>query len=81
MVIANFLLSPEAQAQKQNPEFWGDDTVLAMDRLSAPDRKLFDNLPRGVATLPPDKLGATLPEPHPSWMTRIEKSWLQRYGK
>ncbi len=81
MVIANFLLSPEAQAQKQNPEIWGDDTVLAMDRLSAPDRKMFDNLPRGVATLPPDQLGATLPEPHPSWMTRIEKSWLQRYGQ
>ncbi len=81
MVVANFLLSPEAQARKQNPEIWGDGTVLAMDRLSAGGRKLFDDLPRGVATLPPDKLGATLPEPHPSWMTRIEKSWLQRYGQ
>ena len=81
MIVANFLLSPEAQARKQNPQIWGDDTVLAMDRLNTNDRKLFDNLPRGVATLPPDKLGATLPEPHPSWMTRIEKSWLQRYGQ
>ncbi len=81
MVVANFLLSPEAQARKQNPEIWGDGTVLAMDRLNAQDRKMFENLPRGVATLPLDKLGATLPEPHPSWMTRIEKSWLQRYGQ
>ncbi len=80
-VVANFLLSPEAQAHKQNPQIWGDDTVLAMSRLSPKDRELFDNLPRGVATLPPDKLGATLPEPHPSWMTRIEKSWLQQYGQ
>jgi putative thiamine transport system substrate-binding protein len=80
-VVANFLLSPEAQAHKQNPQIWGDDTVLAMDRLSPKDRELFDNLPRGVATLAPDKLGATLPEPHPSWMTRIEKSWLQQYGQ
>ena len=81
MVVANFLLSPEAQAEKQNPQIWGDDTVLAMDRLTARDRRMFENLPRGIATLPPDKLGATLPEPHPSWMTRIEKSWLQRYGQ
>ena len=81
MVVADFLLSPEAQARKQNPEIWGDDTVLAINRLNALDRKMFENLPRGVATLPPDKLGATLPEPHPSWMTRIEKSWLQRYGQ
>jgi putative thiamine transport system substrate-binding protein len=80
-VVANFLLSPEAQAHKQNPQIWGDDTVLAMGRLSPKDRELFDSLPRGVATLPPDKLGATLPEPHPSWMTRIEKSWLQQYGQ
>ena len=80
MVVANFLLSPEAQAQKQNPDIWGDDTVLSMDLLDTEDRKQFNNLPRGVATLPPDKLGATLPEPHPSWMTRIEKTWLQRYG-
>lgn len=80
MIVANFLLSPEAQAHKQNPQVWGDDTVLSMDKLSKKDRAIFDSLPRGIATLPPDKLGATLPEPHPSWMVQIEKSWLRRYG-
>ena len=31
MVLANFLMSSEAQARKQNPEFWGSCTVLAVD--------------------------------------------------
>jgi putative thiamine transport system substrate-binding protein len=80
MVVADFLMSPEAQARKENPEFWGDNTVLAMDKLDAAGTKLFDELPRGAATLAPGELGLTLPEPHPGWMTRIEEAWLSRYG-
>ena len=80
MVLANFLLSPEAQAQKQDPDIWGDMTVLTMDKLPAEGRALFDALPRGIATLSPAELGPTLPEPHPSWMTQIENKWLERYG-
>ncbi|MAO92857.1 MAG: ABC transporter substrate-binding protein [Rhodospirillales bacterium] len=80
MVLANFLLSPEAQAHKQDPDIWGDMTVLTMDKLAPEGRALFDALPRGIATLSPAELGPTLPEPHPSWMTRIENKWLERYG-
>ncbi len=80
MVVADFLMSAEAQARKENPEVWGDNTVLAMDRLDATGRKLFADLPLGAATLAPEALGPTLPEPHPSWMTRIEEAWLSRYG-
>jgi putative thiamine transport system substrate-binding protein len=80
MVVADFLMSAEAQARKENPEVWGDNTVLAVDKLDAAGRKLFADLPRGAATLPPEALGLTLPEPHPSWMTRIEEAWLSRYG-
>ncbi|MDH3476358.1 MAG: ABC transporter substrate-binding protein [Rhodospirillales bacterium] len=80
MVVANFLMSAEAQARKENPEVWGDNTVLAMEKLDDAGRKLFADLPRGAATLPPEALGPTLPEPHPSWMTRIEEAWLSRYG-
>ncbi|MCR9220327.1 MAG: ABC transporter substrate-binding protein [Alphaproteobacteria bacterium] len=79
-VVANFLMSPEAQAHKQNADVWGDQTVLSFSRLDAAERALFADLPRGVATLPPDQLGPSLPEPHPSWMTRIEERWLTRYG-
>jgi len=35
MVLANFLMSPEAQARKQDPAVWGVETVLDLDRLPA----------------------------------------------
>jgi len=81
MVVANFLLSPEAQLRKQDPAIWGDPTVLAMDKLDAADRDRFAALPLGKATLSPTELGRTLLEPHPSWMTRIETEWRRRYAK
>ncbi len=80
MVLANFLMSPEAQARKQDPKVWGDPTVLAVDRLPAEDRARFAALDLGPATLRPEELGPTLPEPHPSWVKRIETEWARRYG-
>ena len=78
--VANFLLSPEAQARKANPEIWGDPTVLSMARLGADGRALFSSLPRGIATLSPAELDPGLPEPHPSWIPLIERGWLERHG-
>ncbi|MGH9158594.1 MAG: ABC transporter substrate-binding protein [Vicinamibacteraceae bacterium] len=80
MVVANFLISPEAQARKQDPTVWGSLTVLDEKRLPAADRARFASLDEGVATLTSEELGAALPEPHPSWMVRIEKEWVRRYG-
>ncbi|EPR37385.1 ABC uncharacterized transporter periplasmic component-like protein [Desulfovibrio sp. X2] len=80
MVVADFLLSPEAQARKQDPRVWGDYTVLSMKKLSPEQRALFTSLPRGVATLSPEELGTPLPEPHPSWMNMIVAEWERRYG-
>jgi putative thiamine transport system substrate-binding protein len=81
MVLANVLLSPEAQAQMQDPKVWGALTVLAVDRLPAEGKARFDALDLGIATLKPTELGAPIPEPHPSWMERIEKEWVRRYTK
>jgi len=80
LVLANFLLSPEAQVRKQDPKIWGDPTVLAVGKLPEKDRAAFAALDLGVATLPPEKLGPALAEPHPDWMTRIETEWIKRYG-
>ena len=80
MVTANFLLSPEAQAHKQDPKVWGDPTVLAVAKLEAADRARFDVLDLGIATLKPAELGPALDEPHPSWMERLETEWKRRYG-
>jgi len=80
MVVANYLMSPEAQAQKQDPAVWGDFTVLDVAALEPADRERFDRLARGVATLPPEALTPVRPEPHPSWMTGIEAEWLRRFS-
>ncbi|MFP4127390.1 MAG: ABC transporter substrate-binding protein [Alphaproteobacteria bacterium] len=80
MVVANFLLSPEAQARKQDPAVWGGFTVLDLDALAAEERDRFEALDLGVATPTPSALGAPLPEPHPSWMARLEDDWRERYG-
>jgi putative thiamine transport system substrate-binding protein len=81
MVAANFLLSPEAQARKADPEIWGDPTVLAVDRLEPEDRARFEDIPKSPALLAPGELGPVLPEPHPSWMIRIEEEWRSRYSR
>jgi putative thiamine transport system substrate-binding protein len=80
MVVADFLMSPAAQAHKQDPRVWGDGTVLDLAALSREDRARFDALPLGVATLPPDALTPVRPEPHPSWMDAIEAEWLRRFS-
>ena len=66
--------------RKANIKIWGDPTVLAPNKLNATQRKLFNNLPKGLATLSPKDLSKILPEPHPSWVDAIEKEWQKRYG-
>ncbi|MEJ8476233.1 ABC transporter substrate-binding protein [Roseibium algae] len=80
MVFANFLLSPEAQARKQDPAVWGDPTVLNVAALSDEDKARFNAIDLGPATLKPSDLGATLPEPHPTWVAALEKAWAAHYG-
>ena len=80
MVVANFLMSAEAQTRAQNPDILGYGTVLNMDALSTDERAAFDALDLGVATLSPAELGTALPEPHPSWATRLADDWAARYG-
>ena len=80
MVLANFLMSPEAQIRKQDPDVWGDFTVLAKDKLSAEAQAAFAALDMGIATLSPSALGATQLEPHPSWVAALEEAWGRRYA-
>ncbi|MBN9668825.1 ABC transporter substrate-binding protein [Roseibium aggregatum] len=79
-VLADFLLSPLAQSRKQDPEIWGDPTVLKVDALPAEERARFERVDLGVATLSPEDLGPVLPEPHPSWVSALEEAWSARYG-
>jgi putative thiamine transport system substrate-binding protein len=77
-VFADFLLSAEAQARKNDIKVWGDPTVLAVDKLPAGQQAAFTSAAApGSVTLP----GPTLLEPHASWVPLIEKAWLTHYGK
>lgn len=80
LVLADFLISPLAQARKQDPKVWGDPTVLNIGALPESDKAAFASLELGVATLKPEELGKSLNEPHPSWMERLETEWQRRYG-
>jgi len=77
LMAANYLLSPEAQLAKADEAAWGDPTVLAVDELAPAWRERFEALRGGPATPPPADV--YLPEPHPSWTTRLEHAWLERY--
>lgn len=80
LVFANFLISPEAQLRKQDPQIWGDPTVLDTTSLTQDMQDQFDSLDLGKATLKPSELGPSFNEPHASWMERLEKEWTRRYG-
>ena len=76
-VVANFLLSPAAQARKADIDVWGDPTVLDVPRLPAADQALFKSANRPGQLL---KSAPTLPEPHASWVDALEKEWIRRYA-
>ncbi|MEY6763633.1 ABC transporter substrate-binding protein [Kluyvera ascorbata] len=72
-VVANFLLSPEAQLRKADPAIWGDPSVLDPQKLSGAQQKtlqslILENTPKVLA------------EPHAAWVNALEQEWLRRYG-
>lgn len=75
-VLANFLLSPEAQARKADISLWGDGTVLDISRMPPRLQALMRKSAAGAlaGTVP------TLAEPHASWVEALEAEWLKRYG-
>jgi putative spermidine/putrescine transport system substrate-binding protein len=76
MVVANFLLSPEAQLKKADPEVWGDFPAIDTLRLDEKMQKMFTELPRGAATLPDQVLQThQLPELPSRLLVRLEKGW------
>ena len=79
-IVANFMLSPEAQLRKADPAIWGDPSVLSQAKLSQADQDRFAALPKGIATLSVADLAKTLPEPHPSWVPELEAAWIARFG-
>lgn len=78
MVVTNFLQSPAAQARKADIRHWGDPTVLALERLTAEQRALFNEATSAPGTV--RQPAPVWPEPHGSWVDPLEREWLRRYG-
>ncbi|WP_296541667.1 hypothetical protein [Rhodoferax sp.] len=75
-VVANFLLSAEAQARKADISVWGDGTVLDIGKIPAPLQATMRTTAPGALT----ERVPTLAEPHASWVEALEAEWLKRYG-
>ena len=81
-LVANFLLSPEAQAKKQQTAIWGDSSVLDLSQLNAAQQALFavTEHQHPSATIINTDNTRLLGELHPSWTKAIVDQWLSRYG-
>lgn len=79
-LVANFLLSPTAQAHKQKASVWGDKTALIQSTLNNDQQALFKTSKPHPSALPFNSVKRTLSEPHPSWVDAIMQGWEMRYG-
>ncbi len=76
LVVADFLMSVDAQLAKYDPGRWGDFPVLDMNRLSPEARASFDAVDLGPATLPAEYLADyAVPEIPARYLEEIEKGW------
>ena len=72
-MVANFLLSPQAQIRKADPAIWGDPSVL--DAKTLPEEEARQLLAHTTQGLP-----EVLAEPQSAWVNALEQEWLRRYG-
>ena len=79
-VVANFLMSVEAQAKKQQPSEWGDRTVLDLNLLTTDQQLMFKPPNQHPSALPASAKSPSLSEPHPHWNAVLAEAWERRYG-
>ncbi|HYG56728.1 MAG TPA: ABC transporter substrate-binding protein [Symbiobacteriaceae bacterium] len=82
MLLADFLLSPEAQINKQDPHQWGDFVAIDPQKLPDADRQKLAGLARGPATLSPAELSARrVPELAPEYVGKLEAGWREQVAR
>ncbi|WP_247648388.1 ABC transporter substrate-binding protein [Pseudodesulfovibrio sp. zrk46] len=78
MVVANFLLSPEAQLSKFRPESWGDFPSIDLSTLDKEMWQKFESVEHGEAALTPKELHkAGIPEISAEYVEALEKGWIE----
>jgi putative spermidine/putrescine transport system substrate-binding protein len=79
MVVADFLLSPEAQLEKLKPDVWADGTVLAVARLPHEWAARFSAVAGDPRALDRDSLAKyARPEVAPQYHERLAADWRRR---
>ncbi len=76
MVVADFLLSPEAQLEKRKPDAWADGMVLDATRLPDEWRARFAAMETDPRQVPRDSLAKyARPEISPRYHARLAADW------
>jgi putative spermidine/putrescine transport system substrate-binding protein len=71
-VICNFLISPEAQYEKMQPEVWGDHTILSLPALTEEWQNKFESIPGRIYAPERSEIQPlALREPAPEYMIRL----------
>ena len=80
--VINFLLSPEAQIAKFDPNNWGDGLSIDVNKLSSEEVKKINSIDRGASTLSLKELQShRTPEITADYVEFIEKGWLENVAK
>ena len=78
LAVIDYVLSVEAQSSKYAPKNWGDLPVLDNNKLNDKEKKVFNSIVLGEATLPQDELlSHRLPEMPANLIPIIEKIWME----
>ncbi|WP_162653952.1 ABC transporter substrate-binding protein [Lentilitoribacter sp. Alg239-R112] len=81
LVLQNVLLSGEVQLQKAMPDVWGAAPAIEISRTSEEVRKKFAAIERHPNVVPAEDLAKfALPELQVSWISAIEKGWIENVG-
>lgn len=79
MAVINEIITVEAQASKYNPEGWGDLPVLDNSKLSAEEKKKFEDIKLGEGVIPQETLlKHRVPEVPAQLVPIIEKIWSEQ---
>lgn len=82
LVLQNVLLSGKAQLEKAQPDVWGAAPAIEIDRTTDAVKAAFAKIERHPKVAPAEELAKNaLPELQASWISAIEKGWIENVGR
>lgn len=82
LVLQNVLLSGKAQLEKAQPDVWGAAPAIEINRTADAVKAAFAKIERHPKVAPAEELAKNaLPELQASWISAIEKGWIENVGR